>query len=164
MTNALEILKKLHLAQLQQRCPNVPDYALPRPTYNDSTANGLTRSIIDFIKLRGGQAERISSEGRIIDQRKAVPDAMGNVRVIGSIKRVRASSQVGTADISATVKDANGIGRSVKIEVKNKHTHDRQSEAQKAYQKQVEAAGGIYYIARDFQSFYDWYNSNFEKQ
>ena len=58
---------------------------------------------------------------------------------------------VGTADISATIG-----GRSVKIEVKV--GRDRQSEAQRIYQQQVEAAGGIYYIATDFESFVKWYN------
>lgn len=52
----------------------------------------------------------------------------------------------------------------IKIEVKCKATGDNyQSAAQKHYQQQVEAAGGLYYIARDFQSFYDWYFQTFEK-
>jgi hypothetical protein len=55
----------------------------------------------------------------------------------------------GTADISATIR-----GRSVKIEVKQK---DKQSEHQKNYQKQIESAGGIYKIFRDFDTFSDWY-------
>jgi len=39
---------------------------------------------------------------------------------------------------------------------------DSQSIWQKAYQKEVEKAGGIYYIAKDFDSFYEWYNLNFK--
>ena len=61
----------------------------------------------------------------------------------------------GTADIHAIIK-----GRAVKIEVKIKA--DSQSIWQKAYQKDVEKAGGIYYIAKDFDSFYVWYNKTFK--
>ena len=71
--------------------------------------------------------------------------------MIGSLTWRKGGSTVGSADISATIK-----GRSVKIEVKI--GKDRQSEAQKAYQREVEAAGGLYYIAHDFTSFVKWYS------
>ena len=29
------------------------------------------------------------------------------------------------------------------------------------YQQAIEKAGGIYYIAKDFDSFYEWYNKMF---
>ena len=58
----------------------------------------------------------------------------------------------GSADISAIIQ-----GRSVKIEVK--FGKDRQSEVQKQYQESVESAGGIYYIAKDFDSFILFYNN-----
>ncbi|HUT43367.1 MAG TPA: hypothetical protein VMW95_03440, partial [Desulfobacterales bacterium] len=58
--------------------------------------------------------------------------------------------QKGTADISATIK-----GLSVKIEVKMK---DKQSPDQKIYQEQVERAGGLYFVARDFTSFKQWFD------
>jgi hypothetical protein len=32
------------------------------------------------------------------------------------------------------------------------------SEAQKEYQQNTERAGGIYYIAKDFDSFIEWYD------
>jgi hypothetical protein len=34
-----------------------------------------------------------------------------------------------------------------------------QSEAQKKYQQAIESAGGIYIIAREFDSFIEWYDS-----
>ena len=58
----------------------------------------------------------------------------------------------GTADISSTIN-----GKSVKIEVK--YGRDVQSEVQKQYQNKIETAGGIYYIARDFDKFVEWYNT-----
>ena len=114
----------------------------PKPQYTDTNANGLTRCIIDFIKLHGGQAERISVMGRPIKQ------ANGNY-MFG-----KSHMTVGTADISATIG-----GRSVKIEVKI--GRDRQSDAQHKYQADIERAGGLYYIAKDFESFVEWYNMTF---
>ncbi len=64
----------------------------------------------------------------------------------------KGTSTAGSADISATIK-----GRSVKIEVKI--GKDRQSEAQKRYQEMIERAGGIYIIAKDFDSFVEWYEN-----
>lgn len=106
------------------------------------TANALTRQIIRFIRHNGGQAERIAIMGR--------PQQKG-----GRVQWVRSYMTVGTADISATIQ-----GRSVKIEVKI--GNDRQSDAQRCYQQDVERAGGIYYIARNFKSFVEWYNTTFK--
>jgi len=75
-------------------------------------------------------------------------------KVIG-VTWTRGTSTAGSADISATIK-----GRSVKIEVKI--GKDRQSDAQKRYQEMIERAGGIYIIAKDFDSFVEWYE-NFVK-
>ena len=121
-------------------------------TYRDDTANGLTRLIIDCIKHDGGQAERINTTGIPIDTRQEVTDILGNRHIIGSLTWRKGGSTVGSADISATIK-----GRSVKIEVKI--GKDRQSAAQKAYQREVEAAGGLYFIAHDFTSFVKWYST-----
>ena len=64
---------------------------------------------------------------------------------------LRGTSTAGSADISATIK-----GRSVKIEVKI--GKDRQSEAQKRYQENIEKAGGTYYIAKNFDDFVIFFN------
>lgn len=140
------------LIMKQEKFKNQP--GLLKPTYKDDTANGLTKLIIKYIQVRGGQAERINSTGRPIDNRITYTDAIGFQRTIGSVKWIKGTSTTGTADISATVK-----GRSVKIEVKI--GKDYQSEAQKQYQKAVETAGGIYYIARDFTSFVQWFKNTF---
>ena len=92
--------------------------------------------------------------GRPIDRRKVYQDALGLTRTIGSIEWVKGTGTNGSADIAATI-----AGRSVKIEVKI--GKDRQSEHQKKYQQDVERAGGIYYIAKDFTSFVKWYNHKF---
>lgn len=118
---------------------------MPKVKYTDKTANGLTKCIVDWINLNGGQAERISNTGRYIDNKKIVTDVLGIRRQIGSGQYIKGTGTNGTADISATIN-----GRSVKIEVKMK---DKQSDAQKRYQESIESAGGQYWIAHDFGEF-----------
>ena len=127
-----------------------PEYIV-RTKYTDKTANSLTKAIVKWINLNGYQAERISTSGRWVDNSKVVTDVLGNQKKIGSGKYIKGSGTKGSADISATIK-----GRSIKIEVKMK---DKQSEAQIEYQKAIERAGGIYFIAKDFDSFYEFYST-----
>lgn len=77
---ALDRLKGLAWERKREQYPNIPDYALTVYKYSDTTANGLTRCIIDYIKLMGYQAERISTTGRPIDKRTTYVDAAGFVR------------------------------------------------------------------------------------
>jgi hypothetical protein len=144
-------LIKLKMASSQAKHPNMHPDCIPRPVYSDKTANGLTKMVIDWITLNGGQAERISNMGRYIDSSKVVTNVLGQRMKIGSGKFIPGAGTNGTADISAIVK-----GRSVKIEVKMK---DKQSDAQKKYQESVERAGGIYYIVRSFDEFIEKYYS-----
>lgn len=123
--------------------------------FEDKTANGLTKAVIAWIRLKGGQAERISTTGRLIDTTETFTDAIGRSRIIGSINWIPGTGTNGSADISATIK-----GRSVKIEIKI--GNDRQSAAQKNYEKQVVSAFGIYKIVRTFESFVTWYNLTFK--
>lgn len=158
MTAAIQILRQMAAAEMKRKHTSYPEnLTLPVKPYNDKTANGLTRCIIDFLKFSGWQAERINTTGRPIDRREIVTNVIGQKRQIGSVEWIRSGSTPGSADISATIR-----GRSVKIEVKCRATGDHyQSEGQKLYQKQIEAAGGLYFIARDFQSFMDWYIQTF---
>lgn len=151
---AVRELEELADIENQRKHPNTPAKYLAKAKYRDDSANGLTRCIIDYIRLHGGQAERINTTGVPIDRRREVTDVLGHSRTIGSIEWRTGGGTKGSADISATIK-----GRSVKIEVKI--GLDRQSEAQKEYQRQVEQAGGLYYIAKDFTSFVEWYHQTF---
>jgi hypothetical protein len=83
-----------------------------------------------------------------VDKTKVVTDCLGRKQRIGSTKWVKSNMKKGSADISATIN-----GRAVKIEVKI--GKDRQSEAQKNYQAEIERAGGIYFIAKSFDDFLD---------
>lgn len=154
--DAVKRLEDALLAEKAKRYKLTEPELLIRPDLTDKTANGMTKCIIQYVRLRGGQAERINTMGRPIDRRKVYQDAVGLTRSIGSIEWIKGTGTRGSADISATIK-----GQSVKIEVKI--GTDRQSQAQKEYEKNIEAAGGIYYIARDFTSFVEWYHSKFGK-
>lgn len=146
----LPLLKELALQDSISRHPTLPAYARHVRTYNDRTANGLTRCIIDFLRFSGWQAERINCTGRPQDNTKVVEDITGFSRRIGSVKWLPTSGQKGTSDISATI-----VGRSVKIEIKMR---DRQSPDQKSYQLQVEQSGGLYWLVRSFDEFMNFYN------
>ncbi len=150
----VKMLEAIANDEAAKKFPTIPKEWLAPRLYSDKTANGLTKCIIDFIRLKDGHAERISNTGRIIDNRKTFEDVIGRSRTIGQTKWIPGTGKNGTADISATI-----AGKSVKVEVK--HGSDRQSKVQKQYQKEVEQAGGIYMIARSFEQFHQWYNQTF---
>jgi hypothetical protein len=142
-------IESLSIADKHAKYPSMP--YINATKYSDSTANGLTKAIKDFLNLSGHQAERVSSMGRTLDNRKTVQDVLGrNIRV-GSTQYIPGTSTNGTADISAIIH-----GRSVKIEVKI--GKDRQSDAQRQYEEDVTRAGGVYFIARNFDEFIEWYD------
>jgi hypothetical protein len=147
---AIQILKDLKVKQHKELYPNMPDHAIPQPKYNDKTANGLTKCIIDYLTLLGWQAERINTMGRVIDNRKTITDVLGKRKTIGSTNYIPTTGTKGSADISSTI-----YGRSVKIEVKMK---DTQSKHQKQYQEMIEKSGGQYWLVRSFDEFYERLN------
>lgn len=157
MNKALNELQEMRLNAQKEKHPNYPpDYFVKR-NYDLKTANGLTAAIIEYIRLKGYQAERIANTGRYLDNSIIVTDVLGHQKKIGSGKFIKGTGTNGTADISATIK-----GWSVKIEVKIKK--DVQSIAQKEYQESIERSGGIYQIIKDFENFITWYKDTFEKK
>lgn len=149
-------LQELDRRQRIARHPNCPPNYIKRIPMRDDTANGLTQCIVSFLNLSGHQAERISTTGRVVMRRG---QTLRGGRLVEDYKPtyIPTSGRRGSADISATID-----GRSVKIEVKI--GRDRQSDAQKEYQRTVEQAGGLYFIARDFPSFIQWYVLTFQRQ
>jgi hypothetical protein len=145
-------LTELYINQQSLKYPNFPIDKLGVKKYTDKTANGLTNCIKDFLNFQGHQAERISTMGRVLDNRKTFVDVMGRSRTIGSTQYIPGTGTKGSADLSGII-----LARSIKIEVKI--GKDRQSEAQKQYQKSVESAGGYYFLAKDFDSFIEWYDT-----
>jgi hypothetical protein len=146
-------LKALEIEQLTSKYPNMRPELIPLTDWKDNSANSLTKSIIFWINANGGQAERISSQGQYREGKK-IKVGTGEVQYQKQLagKWTPGQGTKGTADISATIR-----GRSVKIEVK--YGRDVQSEVQKQYQEMIEKAGGIYIIARDFDSFVSLYEN-----
>jgi hypothetical protein len=142
-------LEALKLANDIERHPSFPEAYFVKKKWDDKTANGLTKAITSFIQFNGFQAERINTMGVARENKRT------DGKVIG-VTWTKGTTTAGSADISATIR-----GRSVKIEVKV--GKDRQSDAQKRYQESIERAGGVYMIARDFDSFVEWFDE-FVKQ
>ena len=141
---AVKELEQTAYDYLRRQYPTMPECAIVRTQYRDDTANGLTKCIVDYIRYHGGQAERINTTG--------IPERRGR-----NIVWRKSNTTKGSADISATI-----AGRSVKIEVKI--GHDRQSDAQCRYQSAVERAGGLYFIAKDFTTFVEWFGDKFKNE
>lgn len=153
-SEAVKCLETIANNAARAKYPNVP-YLAPR-TYRDDTANGLTKCVIDFLILSGHHCERTGNEGRIIDNRKAVTDILGNVRMIGSVQRVHGSGMRGTSDLKAVIN-----GQFVAIEIKCEATKDRIRPDQLKYKETIEKSCGLYVIATTFAGFMEWYNQNF---
>lgn len=155
MTNPLQPLIDLYLKNNREKYPNIPDHCRPKHKYSDKKANGLTACIIDFLNFSGHQAERISSSGRVLDNRKQHTDVIGLTRTIGSTKWIPPNTTPGTADISSIIRTNSGNSVPVKIEVKI--GKDKLSPAQIKYKESIERAGGKYFVAKSFSGFYSDY-------
>jgi len=140
-----QILKDLQLKHKMEKYPTIPPHLIALDQWNDNGANALTKSIIAFLQFSGCQAERINTMGVYRKKYRTDGVEMGG-------QWTKGTGTPGSADISATIR-----GRSVKIEVK--YGKDRQSDAQKVYQKMIEDAGGVYYISRTFDDFIEFYDN-----
>lgn len=119
--------------------------------YNDTTSNGLTKCIIDWINYSGGSANRINTQGQVRKER--VEFAGGHHKDF--IRFTPSATRKGTADIHAVMN-----GRHVSIEVKIRR--DRLSEHQQQEQQRITDAGGLYFVAKDMESFVTWFKNEFE--
>lgn len=149
-SEGLAQLRELALQHSRWKHPTMPEQWRCTHNYTDRTSGGLTKCILDFLKFNGFVGERINSTGRYIDRSKVVTDVLGNSRRIGSGQWIPTAGIKGTADISAVIRS-----RAVKIEIKMK---DKQSPDQIEYQRQVEAAGALYWICHSFNEFLTLYN------
>ena len=134
--NALNELSMMDLKVKREKYKNVPEYALPKMKLKAST-NGLTQSIIKWLELNGHYCSRIQSQGQY-------NPTLG--------QWTKSTVRRGIGDLMAIIN-----GKMVMIEIKT--GTDRQSEWQKQTQKEVEASGGVYIIAKDFDSFMMFYKN-----
>jgi hypothetical protein len=132
---ALKALSDLDLQAKKDRYKAVPPHALPKAKFTDKNANGLTKAILSWLTLNGHYASRIQSQGQYNHKLKRWTKS--------TVKR-------GIGDVMAVI-----AGRSIMIEVKT--GKDRQSVWQKKTQEEVNRSGGLYFIAKDFDSFMVFY-------
>ena len=130
-----------HYNYTLQRTPNViRDGFYTGPTLPKiATANGLTQFICNFINWSGYRATRINTMGRMVGGRW-----------------IHSTTRKGTADISATIRDKNGIGRSLMIEIKI--GSDKASVHQLEEQAKERAAGGIYEFVSTPEQFFELFD------
>ncbi len=136
--NAISILNQLKDAANRRQYPNVPDGARIPAKYSDKTTNGLTTCVTDFLRLKGNYVARVNTTG-----------------IIRKGKFTKGGGTVGAADLNVIIG-----GRSVQIEIKA--GRDVLSESQIKQGEKIKAAGGIYLVVKDFESFYQWFVINFE--
>ena len=145
MENWKHLLKDLKLQWLQKNHKDFFEasggYSMQIKPYRDDTANTLTRSIQDFAKHIGGYSNRISTTGTMR-------------KIGGRMTWTKGNSNKGASDIRILFN-----GKSVDVEVKI--GKDRMSESQYKEQKRVENAGGLYFVARSFPEFLDFWLSHF---
>lgn len=138
-------LKRLKLEHIKATTPGFYEASggdtMKLKPYTDKTANGLATCIIDYIRFNGGDAQRINTTGMMR-------------KIGGQMKWTHSGSRRGAGDIHAIVR-----GRAISVEIKI--GGDKQSEAQKKEQARIEAAGGLYFIARDMPAFLRWYKQYF---
>lgn len=101
-------------------------------TIKDTKANDLTKAVVLLIDLLGGFATRQQSAGMM----------RGGKYTYSTTKR-------GVSDVTGVL-----TGKPLSIEIKI--GKDTQSPAQKKRQKEIEAAGGFYFIAKNLPDCFDW--------
>jgi len=132
---AVKELEAMATAEAQRTHPSIPAHILAPRKYRDDTANGLTKCIVDYAKLTGAFASRLNNTG-----------------IYRNGKFTRSTARRGLPDVLVT---RDGI--SIFIEVKA--GRDRMSHHQEAIRDDQQQAGGLYYVARNFESFKQWYDN-----
>lgn len=139
----LQHLKELHKAQVRAKFPNLPEAAVTTGKYDPTTANGLTKCVVAYIGFIGGFATRVSSAGRMLPTRVT--------EVSTQLKYIPGTTKKGTPDIIGTLY---GFGLFIEVKIGK----DKQSDVQKKVEAEIVASGGKYFIAKDFESTYNWLN------
>ena len=154
-TSALDELRQLDLADRCRKYPNAPAHAIAPARFSDRTSNGLTQCILRWLRLKGFYAVRVTTTGRKLKDTSVV-DVVGRTRIMPGTW-IPGTTRPGTADIHSVINS-----RHCSIEVKIRGDH--MSPAQEQTRKDVVRAGGCYFIARDFESFYVWFKNLISEQ
>jgi len=150
-SKGLALLRELALADSWEKFPNMPDYARCTRAYNDRTANGLSKCILDFCRMKGHLAERTGCTRRYVDQTKIVTDTLSFTKRIGSGKWIPTSGTKGTSDLHLLI---NGVSIACEIKMPG----DKMRPDQVKYKEAFERAGGRYFTCGSFNEFLTYYN------
>jgi len=134
----------------------------PLPKHARPTLSGRYRSmkpekrikkqIVDMIKWSGkGTAWVVENTGQFIPGKVEV-NVIGKGVQVGKPHMRYSPNKKGHSDIQALVR-----GRSLFIELKRRYAKgkDRMSDAQKAFKREVESAGALYWVVEDLDDFYN---------
>ena len=148
MENWKPLLKRMKLDSIKQKSQGFFElsggYEMKVKPYRDNTANELTNAIIDFIIFSVGDANRINTQGQLR-------------KIKGEMKWTHGGTRRGTADIHAIFQ-----GRHISIEIKI--GNDRQSNQQMKEAERITRACGLYYVAKNMESFLEWWKQTFNEQ
>lgn len=131
----LQHLASLEMAQKRRTHPNVPDHCRVKSKFNVKDSNSLTHAVKRCLELHECYVTRVQSQGQWNEH-------------LGRF--THSTTKRGTADLHAVI---NGQHASIEI----KWGSDRLSADQKKTAQQVQAAGGIYLIVKDYDTFWAWF-------
>ena len=132
--NSIQELQRLLYDHCGVKYPHLPEPAVCPIKYSERTINGQTRCMIDIIRQSGGHATRVS---KTVHYKPTIT------------KWTPVTPIKGFCDIMAIPQGTN-LSIRVRIDL------NRQPDSREKVEQPVNAASGIYYLARDFQSFFDW--------
>lgn len=135
MNQPLTHLLGLEMADKHQRYPSVPKRYLVKTRSVVTDANSLTKAVKRCLELHSCYVTRVQSQGQWNPVLK---------------RFTHSTTRKGTADLHAVIN-----GKHVSIEIK--WGKDRLSAHQKQTAAQVEAAGGVYLVVKDYDSFWNWF-------
>jgi len=150
-----ELDKRLETLSREEQIQNYPTYT---DRLNDIRNNleeakyGLSKCIIDYIRSNGGKAEYIAATGIFFDN--GIRSSTYRRGDSNSIQEIVKNNLNGKASIAANIN-----GTPIRIEI---NIGDKERSFEHIYcQMIIESAELIYYIAKDFPSFVDWYHTTF---
>ncbi|MBD2752610.1 hypothetical protein [Spirosoma validum] len=134
-SSPLQRLADLEMAEKRRTHPNVPEHGRVKSKFVVKDSNSLTHAIKRCLELHGCYVTRVQSQGQW-------NQSLGRF--------TQSTTKRGTADLHAIID-----GRHVSIEVK--WGKDRLSADQKKTAAQVQQAGGLYLVVKDYDTFWNWF-------
>jgi hypothetical protein len=147
---ALQLLQQMDFEAKRDLYKSTPLHAIPKTKFSDKTSNGLTQCILTWLKLHNHYATRINTMGRKLKD-TVIVDVIGRAHITPG-KWVPGTTRKGTSDIHSVI---NSKHASIEVKV----GRDTMSDDQIKTKQQVENSGGLFFIAKDFESFMIWYNT-----